>query len=71
MRDALTFMCCENRFIPAFGFEPRGFVYRKPGVVADLDALTMVHIFMSEIAPLSRQIDLRESWTRDHQWREQ
>src|SRR5205823_843799 len=53
MRNALPLVCGEYGFVPALSFEASCLIDRKAGVVSDLDALTMVDIFMRQIAPLA------------------
>ena len=64
MGNALALVRRKNGFVPTFGFEPRGFIDRKTRVVADLDTLAMVDVFVSEVAPLAGQVDLRGSGCR-------
>ena len=64
MRNALALMSRQHSLVPAFGLEPPRFIDGKPRVVANLNALPVIDIFMREIAPLARQIHLGEGWTR-------
>src|SRR4029453_4394248 len=44
--NALPFMGCENSFVPTFSLEPCRFINGKAGVVADLDTLPVIDIFV-------------------------
>jgi hypothetical protein len=69
--NALPFMGCENSFVPTFSLEPCRFINGKAGVVADLDALPVIDIFVSDVAPLARQINLSKGGMRGQYSRQQ
>ncbi len=59
--DALALVRREDGLVPTFGFESAGIIDRKACIVADLNALAVVDVFVSEIAPLAGEVDLRRS----------
>ena len=61
MRNTLALMGRQHSLIPTFSLESRRIVDGKAAVIADLHALAMIHVFMREVAPLARQIDLRKT----------
>src|SRR5262245_66280496 len=58
VRNALPLMSRKNCFVPTLRFESGSFIDGESCVVADLDALAVVDIFVSDIAPFARQINL-------------
>jgi hypothetical protein len=58
MGNALAFVGGQNGLVPAFGFESGGIIDRKASIVADFNALAMIDVFVGEVAPFPRKIDL-------------
>ena len=64
MRNTLALVGREHGLIPTFSLESRRIVDGKAAVIADLDALAMIHVFMREVAPLARQINAQNpTWS--------
>ena len=61
MGNALALVRRQDGLVPTFGFEARRIIDRKAGIVADLNALAVVDVFVREVAPLAREVDLRGS----------
>ena len=59
--NALAFVCRQDGLVPTFRFEASGIIDRKACIVADFNALAVVDVFVGEVAPLAREVDLRAS----------